>query len=161
METLLETSKAVPVSGNVLIDKKKIMELVDQLRLSIPQEVRDAEEVLSQKDQIINQAMFDARRTKTQAEDEYRDRLDNNEITEIAQKRADGTLADAEERASRILKQSENESESQRTAADTYALRSLRSLERQLNEISGSVRKGIDMLARETAMSGNGRLTEE
>ncbi len=161
METLLETSKAVPVSGNVLIDKKKIMELVDQLRLAIPQEVRSAEEVLSQKDQIINQAMFDARRTKVQAEDDYRDRLDNNEITEMAQKRAEETLADAEERANRLLKQSETESQSQRTEADTYALRSLRALERQLNEIAGSVRKGIDMLARETALTSNGRLTEE
>ncbi|SVB30461.1 uncharacterized protein METZ01_LOCUS183315, partial [marine metagenome] len=28
METLLDTSKAVPVSGNVLVDKKKLMELV-------------------------------------------------------------------------------------------------------------------------------------
>ncbi|MCH9015023.1 MAG: hypothetical protein IH877_04965, partial [Gemmatimonadetes bacterium] len=80
METLIETSKAVPVSGNILIDRKKAMELVDQLRLAIPQEVRSAEEVLSQKDQIINQAQVDARRTKSKAEDDYRERLDTSEL---------------------------------------------------------------------------------
>ena len=150
METLLDTSKAVPVSGNVLIDKKKIMELVDQLRLAIPQEVKAAAEVLSQKDHIINQANLDARRTKAQAEDDYRERLDQNEITETAQKRAEETLSEAAERANRIIKQTENDAKSRLVDADAYALRSLRALERQLNNITESVRKGIDMLAEET-----------
>ena len=57
------------------------MELVDQLRLAIPQEVKAAAEVLSQKDHIISQANLDARRTKAQAEDDYHERLDQNEIT--------------------------------------------------------------------------------
>ena len=153
METLLDTSKAVPVSGNVLIDKKKIMELVDQLRLAIPQEVKAAAEVLSQKDHIINQANLDARRTKAQAEDDYRERLDQNEITELAQKRAEETLSEAEERANRIIKQTETDAKSRLVDADAYALRSLRALERQLNNITESVRKGIDMLAEETVVA--------
>ena len=139
METLLDTSKAVPVSGNVLVDKKKIMELVDQLRLAIPQEVKSAAEVLSQKDHIINQANLDARRTKAQAEDDYRERLDQNEITELAQKRATETLSEAEERANRIIKQTENDAKSRLVDADAYALHSLRALERQLNNITGNV----------------------
>ena len=162
METLLDTSKAVPVSGNVLVDKKKIMELVDQLRLAIPQEVKAADEVLSQKDHILNQANIDARRTKVKAEDDYRERLDQNEITELAQKRAESTIADAEERVNRMLQQSENESRSRRTEADAYALRSLRGLERQLHEISGSVRKGIELLTQETAaVNGSARLADD
>ena len=161
METLLDTSKAVPVSGNVLIDKKKIMELVDQLRLAIPQEVKAAAEVLSQKDHIINQANLDARRTKAQAEDDYRERLDQNEITELAQKRAEETLSEAEERANRIIKQTETDAKSRLVDADAYALRSLRALERQLNNITESVRKGIDMLAEETVVGANGHRTSD
>ncbi len=161
METLLDTSKAVPVSGNVLIDKKKIMELVDQLRLAIPQEVKAAAEVLSQKDHIINQANLDARRTKAQAEDDYRERLDQNEITELAQKRAEETLSEAEERANRIIKQTETDAKSRLVDADAYALRSLRALERQLNNITESVRKGIDMLAEETVAGANGHHTSD
>lgn len=161
METLLDTSKAVPVSGNVLVDKKKIMELVDQLRLAIPQEVKSAAEVLSQKDHIINQANLDARRTKAQAEDDYRERLDQNEITEIAQKRATETLSEAEERANRIIKQTENDAKSRLVDADAYALHSLRALERQLNNITESVRKGISMLAEETVVGANGYHTAD
>ena len=49
LETLISTSKSLPVGGISLVDKKKAMELVDQLRLSIPQEVKAAGEVLAQK----------------------------------------------------------------------------------------------------------------
>ena len=64
LETLINTSKVVPVNGSLLVDKKKVLELVDQLRLAIPQEVKQAGEVLIQKDQIMNNAMDCLRRPK-------------------------------------------------------------------------------------------------
>ena len=155
LETLIETSKSVPVSGNILIDKKKAIELVDQMRLAIPQEVRSAEEVLSQKDHIINQAQVDARRTKTQAEDEFRQRLETSELVAMAENRAEGTMKDAEQRASRMLEQSEAEATSRRTEADAYALRSLRALEKELSNLTGSVRKGIEVLASQAVVGMN------
>ncbi len=143
METLVSTSKAIPVGGIALVDKKKLMELVDHLRLSIPQEVKAAGEVLAQKDQIINSATMDARRTKTQAEDDLREKLSQNEV----HKRAEEALREAELRALRIIEQAETESQARRTEADAYALRCLRAFERELNTLNGSVRKGIDLLA--------------
>ena len=146
----------MPVGGSVLLDKKKTLELVDQLRLAIPQEVKASEEVLAQKDHILNQALSDARRTKAQAEDDYRDRVNTSEITGRAQQKAEETLSDADERANRMLMQCEQEAKARLTEADAYALRSLRALEKQLNSISGSVRKGIDQLVQDTAVPTNG-----
>ena len=161
LEALIETSKAVPVSGNALVDKKKVTELLDQLRLAIPQEIRAAEEVLSQKDHILNQALLEARRTKSQAEDEYRDRLDQNELVVVAENRAEETLREAEQQADRLLRQSEADAKARRTEADAYALRGLRALERELNTLSGSVRKGIDLLATQQAeLAVNGHPVE-
>ena len=161
METLVETSKAVPVSGNILIDRKKVMELVDQLRLTIPEEVRAAEDVLSQKDQILNIAHNDARRTKSTAEDELRDRLKTSEIVTLAESKAAETVREAEERITRMLQQSEAEAQSRRTEADAYALRSLRSMEAELDKLVGSVRKGIQVLAIEASTNLNLRRFEE
>ncbi len=162
METLIETSKTVPVSGNILIDRKKVTELVDQLRLAIPQEVRAAEEVLSQKDHIINSAQVDARRTKSQAEDEFRQRLETSELVALAESRAEETLKDAEQRCGRMLDQTEAQARSRQTEADAYALRSLRGLERELANLTGSVRKGIEVLADQTAAGlNNGRYADE
>ena len=143
----MTTSKAVPVSGNIIVDKQKVMELVDQLRLSIPQEIRAAEDVLARKDQIVNEAVLDARRTKVQADDQYRDRLNQSEMVIKAEARAEETLRDAEERSSKLLNKSQAEAKYKRSDADAYALRSLRSLEQEINSIAGSVRKGIDYLA--------------
>ena len=161
METLVETSKSVPVSGNILLDKKKVMELVDQLRLTIPEEVRSAEDVLAQKDQILNIAQTDARRTKSMAEDELRERLNNSEVVTQAEARAAETIRDAEERITRMLQQSEAEALSRRTEADAYALRSLRTMETELGKLMGSVRKGIEVLAIEASSNLNSRRYEE
>ena len=155
IEILINSSKVMPITGSLIMDKDKLIELVDQLRLGVPQEVKAAEEVLQQKEQIMNLAMADARRAKAKAEDEFSRQLTESE----QQRRAQEILEDAEERASRILQLAEAEAQSRRTEADAYALRTLRSLEREVNGISGSVRKGIDMLAGSTlagsAMAGS------
>ena len=143
METLISTSKGLPVGRSVLVDRKKVMELVDQMRLAIPQEVRAAGEVLAQKDQIISSATLDARRTKVQAEDDLRERLSQHEV----HIQAEEALREAELRSARIIEQAEAESQARRTEADAYALRCLRAFERELNTLNGSVRKGIDLLA--------------
>ncbi len=149
MEILINNSKVMPITGSLMMDKARLIELVDQLRLGVPQEVRAAEEVLSQKEQIMNVAMADARRAKAKAEDEFSKQLTDSE----QHRRAEEILHDAQERASRILQMAEAEAESRRTEADAYALRTLRSLEREINGIGGSVRKGIDMLAGSTLAS--------
>ena len=160
LEILISNSKVMPLTGALMMDKAKLIELVDQLRLGVPQEVKAAEEVLSQKEQIMNVAMADARRAKARAEDEFSKQLTDSE----QQRRAEQILEEAQERASRILQMAEAEAESRRTEADAYALRTLRSLEREISGISGSVRKGIDMLAGSTltsaAMANNGGNSE-
>ena len=127
------------------------MELLDQLRLAIPQEIMAAEEVLTEKDHILNLALLDARRTKAQCEDEYRERLDHSEITLVTERRAEDMLRQAEERAERLVRQSEAQARSRRNEADAYALQCLRALERELSALTGSVRKGIDVLAADRA----------
>ena len=123
------------------------MELVDQLRLAVPKEMRAAEEVLSQKDHIINLAQTDARRTKAQAEEDYRERLDKHELLQQAEQRAMSVLRDAEDRSRRMVEQAEAHANASRSDADAYALRSLRTLEQELNNVTSAVRRGIDLLS--------------
>ncbi len=147
METLINTSKPARVGGHILADRTKAMELVDQLRLAVPKEVRAAQEVLIQKDHILNLAQTEARRTKSSAEDEYRERLNKHELVLQAEQRAMTVLRDAEERARRIVEQAENQAQTCRSEADAYALRNLRALELEVNNISTAVRRGIDVLS--------------
>ena len=147
LETLIDTSKAARAGGHILVDRTKAMELVDQLRLAVPKEIRAAEEVLAQKDHILNLAQTDARRIKAQAEDDYRERLDKHELLAQAEHRAATVLRDAEDRARRMVEQAETQSNANRSDADAYALRSLRTLEQELSSITSVVRRGIDVLS--------------
>ena len=130
-----------------MVDRTKAIELVDQLRLTVPKEIRAAEEVLSQRDHIMNLAQTDARRTKAQAEDDYRERLDKHELLMQAEQRATTLLRDSEDRARRTMEQAEQQAEANRSDADAYALRSLRTLEQELSSITSAVRRGIDVLS--------------
>ena len=111
--------------------------------MSIPQEVRRAEEMLSRKEDIISSAVSEANQSRQHLEQEFRNRLNDHELG----RRAEEVLRDAEERSRRIVAQAEQEAESRRNQADAYALRTLRDLERDLAAATGSIRKGIDVLA--------------
>lgn len=148
----MESSKSVPLSSNVMVDKAKLSELVAQLRMAIPQEVHRAEAMLSHKDDIMSSAMSEAAQTRQQLERDFRSRLSDHELG----RQAEEMLREAEVKAQRIMVQAENEAEHRRNQADAYALRTLRDLERELAAAAGSVRKGIDMLAGATlAASAN------
>ncbi|MDE2787497.1 MAG: hypothetical protein OXL37_12660 [Chloroflexota bacterium] len=142
----MDSSKSVPLSNNVMVDKSKISELVAQLRMSVPQEVRRAEEMLSRKDDIMSSAVSEAHQARQQFEQDFRTRLNEHELG----RRAEEILREAEATARRMISQAEQEAENRRNQADAYALRTLRDLERELTTATGSVRKGIDMLAGST-----------
>lgn len=146
IELLVESSKSVPLSNNAMVDRSKIGELVAQLRMAVPQEVRRAEEMLSRKDDIMSSAVSEAHQARQHLEQDFRTRLSEHELG----RKAEEMLREAEAAARRMIDQAEREAESRRNQADAYALRTLRDLERELTSATGSVRKGIDMLAGET-----------
>ena len=136
----------MPLSNNVMVDKSKIGELVAQLRMAVPQEIRRAEEMLSRKDDIMSSAVSEAHQARQQLEQDFRTRLSEHELG----RKAEEMLREAEASSRRMIDQAEREAESRRNQADAYALRTLRDLERELTTATGSVRKGIDVLAGST-----------
>ncbi len=126
-----------------MVDKTKLYELVAQLRMAIPQEIQRAEQMLSRKDDIISSAVSEANQARHHMEQEFRTRLSDHELG----RKAEEVLRDAEARSRRIIEQAEHEAENRRNQADAYALRTLRDLERELTTATGSIRKGIDVLA--------------
>jgi hypothetical protein len=68
---------------------------------------------------------------------------------------AEELLREAETKSRRIVDQAEREAENRRNHADAYALRTLRDLERDLAAATGSIRKGIDVLAGSALAAGS------
>ena len=149
LEALVNTSSKVPATRSKLVDEEKISELLEQMRLAIPQDMRAAQEVIERKDAILNQAQVDARRVRREAEDEFATRLDQNELMAAARKRAEELDQDIERKATRLMEQAVSESRNSRADADAYVVQTLRKLENEMTSVMASVRKGLDALSLE------------
>ncbi len=147
VEALVKTSKRMPGTKARIVEEDKLLKLVEQLRLAIPQDMRAAQEVIEKKDSILAQAQIEARRIRNEAEDDYAAKLDQNELLVTARRQSEDILAEAEQKASRMVDHSEIESRRTRSDSDAYVIESLKNLEREATQILGSVRKGIDSLS--------------
>ena len=128
MESLLDTSKTMPMGGQKIVDSRRFKELMDQLVLAIPQEVDAARQLLENKDSLLQQAQNDAKRRRTEAENVYRNRVDENEIVAAAQERARLIEEEAEQKAAKRLEQADREAMTKRAEAYNYALQTLQRL---------------------------------
>ncbi len=144
LDALVNTSRKLPGTSSRLVDVEKVMELVEQLRLSIPQDIRAAQEVLQNKDSLVSQAQIEARRIRGEAEEEFKAKLDQHDLAIVAQDKADELISESERRADRMIQQADAESRNNRAETDAYIVQSLRSLERELTTVLSTVRKGLD-----------------
>ena len=146
LEVLVSQAKRVPITGRAMIDADKLVELIDQMRLAVPRNVQEAEEVLDRREQIINQTMLDARRVRASAETDARTLVDESELTRSAKKRSDEIIAEGEERAARLLQAAEQQARKKMAGVDQYAQDSLAGLEEQLLTVLNSVHAGQRVL---------------
>jgi len=63
LEELFNDAKAVPFTHNVVVDEDRMLEIIDQMRIVIPDEVKKAQQVLAQRDRFLAQAQEEADRT--------------------------------------------------------------------------------------------------
>jgi cell division septum initiation protein DivIVA len=146
LEELFNDAKAVPFTHNVIVDEDRMLELIDQMRIAIPDEVKKAQQVVAQRDRVMAQAQEESNRTLQLARDK---------ATEMAQK--DIITQEAQRRAEQILSQARAEAEAVRADADNYVLETLMQLQDQIAKLSNQVNNGIHMVQedqmRKAAMS--------
>ena len=64
LEELFNESRPIWLTHNVIVDEDRMLDLIDQMRVAIPDEVKKAQQVLSQRDRLMAQAQEEANRTK-------------------------------------------------------------------------------------------------
>jgi vacuolar-type H+-ATPase subunit H len=135
LEELFNESRPIPLTHNVIVDEDKFLDIIDQMRISIPEEVKKAQQVHSQKDRVMAQAQEEANRTLQLA----REKADT-----LVEK--ENLVQDAKRRAEQILQQARYEAENIKAGADQYAMDSLKNLEAQLEQLMTQVRNGVEVL---------------
>jgi len=132
LEELFNQSKSIPLTRNVMVDEDRMLDIIDQMRIAIPEEVKKAQQLLGQRDRVLAQAQEEANRTLELARQKA-DQLVSKEM--VAQ--------EASRRAEQILAQARIEGEHTRADADEYIMDSLTQLQAELERISNQVANGI------------------
>ena len=135
LEELFNEAKALPFTHNVVVDEDRMLELIDQMRIAVPEEVKKAQQVMAQRDRVMAQAQEEANRTLQLA----RDKAD-----QLVQK--DMIVGEANRRAEQIVNQARGEAEATRADADNYVIDTLMQLQDQIAKLSGQVSNGIRMV---------------
>lgn len=140
LEAILLEARKVPGTKMKLVDADRCFQLIDQMVLAIPEEIKKAQRIQQEHDRIIAQAREEAERIKDMARDEANRLADDTAIIAIAQNRASAI----EERARR-------EVDRMRSEADAYALDTLLRLREELDHTVGVVSNGISKLEQDRA----------
>jgi cell division septum initiation protein DivIVA len=132
LEELFNESRSVPFTHSVVVDEDRMLDIIDQMRVSIPEEIKKAQQINSQKDRVLAQAQEEAGRTLALAREKGEHLVDK-----------DGVVQAAQARANQIIEQARLEGEMAKQEADEYVLDTLTRLEMELERSINQVRNGI------------------
>lgn len=135
LEELFNESRSIPFTHNVIVDEDRMLDIIDQMRISIPEEIKKAQQLLAQRDRILAQAQEEANRTLSLAREKSDTLVDRDSIVSAAQARSE-----------QIIAQGKIEAENTRHEADEYVLDTLTNLEMEMERILTQVRNGIRSL---------------
>ena len=97
LEDILEKSKSLPFSDKSIIEKGEILDIIKEIRLRLPDELKQAKWVKEERERIINEAQKDAEDIVKEAENRIISMIDEHEITKKAYDKKTEIIADANE----------------------------------------------------------------
>jgi len=123
LEDLMGNGMRVPLSNRVMVEEEEFLALLDQLRLSLPQELKQARRVVQDRQKILTDAQAEAEKILVVAKERAEYLMNDQGLVNEAKARSEEILRQAKENAKRTLGQ-----------VDVYALQMLAQLENILNQ---------------------------
>lgn len=135
LEKELEESSNLPLTGKKIVDKDYILDIVNDIRDSLPEEISQAKAIVSEKQRILMDAQKEADEKLQEVETRIAELVDENEVTQ-----------QAHEKAERIIEQAQATAAEIRIGAQEYADEILADAERYLNEYLEIIQKNREEL---------------
>jgi hypothetical protein len=135
LESLIANGKKLPLTNNVVIDQVGALDLIDQLRVAVPEEVRQAKRINSEGERIREKANEEAEQVLARAQEQAAFLIEER-----------GLLLAAQDESRRIIEQADAEGADVRRGADEYAASVLIGLEGDVVRTLQSIKKGIQLL---------------
>ena len=145
MEYLVHHSRRVPFSSQLMLDEVEIVELIDELRASLPEEIKQANWTVQEQQRLIGEAHAEASRITSRANERAESAIQEHEVLRRVERQAQQTLREAQGRADDIVRE-----------AEAYAMEQLQQLEAHLSRTLATVKRGVEALQTSTPPDGRG-----
>lgn len=132
---MVESAKSMPLSASVLVNKADVLSLLDELRATLPEELREAQWVIKDRDEVIEQGRKEAERIIADARTEQARLVSRTEVMQSATKEAERVVDEAKENARQM-----------RLEVEDYVDAKLANFEVVLHKTLGAVERGRDKL---------------
>jgi vacuolar-type H+-ATPase subunit H len=134
-EALLTSSLRIPGTDRVLVNESECQRLIEQMRITVPDVVKQAQRTMHERDRLLAQAKEESERVVARARERANGLIEEHDIVRQAQ-----------ERAAQVLHAAENTAQHMRGEADAYAVSVLQDLSAQLERATAQVQNGIAAL---------------
>jgi cell division septum initiation protein DivIVA len=116
LTTVIENARSVPMSGSCMVPRDHLLDLLDDLREALPEDVQAAGAIVEQRTEILQQAQAEAERLTGRIRSETEQLLDaahrqRDELLGTARRQRDELLARAQAQAEQLLADAEGEAE--------------------------------------------------
>ena len=136
LDDLIHNARPVPLTDQVRVDREEIYDLLDQMRATIPEEIKQARWIVKERQEMLAEAKREAERIVTEAKDKQAQLVSAEEVVKQAERLAEDIVEEARAREREI-----------RLGAEDYADEILSTLEVNLQKFIGAVQRGRDRLA--------------
>ncbi len=118
-----------------MINEDEVMELIDQVRFNLPDEIKQANWTVSEQQRIITEAHAEAARIMSRANERAEETSSDHEVLRRAERHAAQVVKDGQAKSDQIIHE-----------AEQYALEQLKQLEAHLGRTLATVRRGVEAL---------------
>ena len=108
LEELIREAKSMPLSASVLVNKDEVLELVDGMRNTLPEEIKQARWVVKDREELLAKARRDAEVIVEEARKEQARLVSDDEVVAESAREAERVLSDAREQARQIKLEAED-----------------------------------------------------
>src|SRR5205807_8872063 len=110
LEYLVHRAQRVPFTHNVMIDEDEILDLLDQIHVNLPEEIKQARTILAEQERLLTEAQQEAARISQTAAQKAEEMMKDHEVTRKAESHGQALVREAQVRA-----------DEEQRAADEYA----------------------------------------
>jgi hypothetical protein len=153
LDGLLGGARALPFTGQLRVEREAVCELLDEIRASVPEEVRQARWIVKERQEMLAEAGRESERLLDEARDQAGRECSEQRVRLLAERQAE-----------EILQQARREAHELQVEVDEWADAILSTLELNLERFGGAVRRGRERLlersSKESAAETSGRAAD-